>query len=251
MNNFSKIYTAEELKGGKIITLVSLPMEESIMVPVAWAVDLMKQGQNILYFTFDHDSIKINKFFKMALSNYSEEEAKEITGNLAIVDSSQIPEGMSWEKFLEETIKEVKNECELNFVFFDIMDFIKNNQEGLIGTLSNISFMSMFTKIIVNTAGATVITVMQSPEQAKKKVEALANTTINEMLEISSKLVEKSDYVFGIQREKKSFWKKVLKVLLFWRKSNNFTFKVLKNRNGNTKSYRMNLNMETSETKIL
>jgi len=73
------------------------------------------------------------------------------------------------------------------------------------------------------------------------------------MLKESNKLVEASDFVFGIQREKKSFWKKVLKVLLFWRKSNNFTFKVLKNKNGKRKSYRMNLNldMETSETEIL
>jgi hypothetical protein len=251
MNNFGKIYTAEELKKNGTVTLVSLPMEESIMVPVAQAVDLMKQGQNILYFTFDHDSIKINKFFKMALSNYSEEEAKEITGNLAIVDSSQIPEGMSWEKFLEETIKEVKNECELNFVFFDVMDFIKSEQDSLVPTLDKISFMNRFTKIIINTSGAPVWTAHQDPKKAQEEAEILANTTVEEMILESKKLVESSDLVFGIQREKKSFWKKVLNFLLFWRKSNNFTFKVLKNRNGKTKSYRMNLDMETSETKIL
>ena len=251
MNNFSKIYTAEELKGNKTITLVSLPMEESIMVPVAWAIDLMKQGQNVLYFTFDHDSIKVNEFFKMALSNYNAEEAAGITGNLAIIDASQIPNGTSWETFLKDAIMEVKNECELNFVFFDVMDFIKNNQEGLTETLSNISFMSMFTKIIVNTAGAPVVTSIQDPKQAEKEAEMLANTTMSEMLEVSSKLVEESSLVLGIKREKKSFWKKVLNFLLFWRKSNNFTLKVLKNKNGKKKSYRMNLDMDTSKTEIL
>jgi len=251
MNNFSKIYTAEELKGNKTVTLLSLPMEESVMVPVAWAIDLMKQGQNILYFTFDHDSIKINEFFKMALENLTTEEIAKVTGNLAVVDASQIPEGTSWEKFMKDEIIAIKGQCELNFVFFDVMDFIKNNQEGLTATLSDISFVSMFTKIIVNTTGAPVITAMQSPKQAEKEAEMLANTTMSEMLEVSSKLVEKSHMVLGIKREKKSFWKKVLNFLLFWRKRNNFVLKVLKNRNGKKKSYRMNLDMDTSKTEIL
>ena len=251
MNNFSKIYTAEELRGNQTITLLSLPMEESIMVPVAWAIDLMKQGQNILYFTFDHDSIKINEFFKMALDNLPKEEVAKVTGNLAVVDASQIPEGTSWEVFMKEEILAIKGQCELNFVFFDVMDFIKNNQEGLTQTLSNISFMSMFTKIIVQTAGAPVITAMQVPSEAQKEAEKLANTTIVEMAKESAKLVEQSDMVFGIKRVKKTFLRKVINFLLFWRKSNNFTLKVLKNTNGKTKSFRMNLNMETSETEIL
>ena len=251
MNNFSRIYSAQELKVNDTITLLSLPMEESIMVPVAWAIDLMKQGQNILYFTFDHDSIKINEFFKMALANVPKEETAGITGHLAIIDASQIPEGTSWETFLKDSIMEVKSECKLNFVFFDVMDFIKNNQEGLTKTLRDISFMSMFTKIIVNTSGAPLVTAIQDPKQAEKEAKMLANTTMSEMLLASKKLVEKSSLVLGIKREKKSFWKKVINFLLFWRKRNNFTLKVLKNKNGKKKSYRMNLDMDTSKVEIL
>lgn len=250
MNNFSKVYTAEELKS-KTVTIVSLPMEESIMVPVSQAIDLMKQGQNILYFTFDHDSIKVNEFFKMALENYTQEEAAGITGNLAIVDASQIPEGMTWRMFFKETIMEVKEGCELNFVFFDVMDFINNNQDELNKTISDIKFLSTFTSFIITTAGAPVITAVKDPKKAQEEVEKLANTTMEEMLAESKKLAESSDLVLGIKREKKSFWKKIINFLLFWRKSNNFTLKVLKNRNGKTKSYRMNLDMDTSKTEIL
>jgi len=131
------------------------------------------------------------------------------------------------------------------------MDFIKNNQEGLTKTLRDISFMSMFTKIIVNTSGAPLVTAIKDPKQAEKEAKMLANTTMAEMMEVSSKLVEESTFVLGIKREKKSFWKKVINFLLFWRKRNNFTLKVLKSRNGKTKSYRMNLDMETSKTEIL
>lgn len=251
MSDFSKIYTAEELIGNKTVTLLSLPMEESIMVPVAWTIDLMRQGQNVLYFTFDHDSIKVNEFFKMALANYTKEEAKCITGNLAIIDLHQIPEGMSWRDFLKETIMEVKSECELNFVFFDVMKFIGSEQEDFFKTLSDISFLSMFTKIIIDTANAPLITAIQGVKEHQKEVKEFADTTLSEMYKESKMLVDNSSFVLGIKRERKSFWKKIINFLLFWRKSNNFVLKVLKNRNGKKKSYRMNLDMDTSKTEIL
>jgi len=166
MNDFSKIYTAEELKN-KTVTLVPLPMEESIMVPVAWALDLMSQGQNVLYFAFDHDSIKVNEFFKIALANYSKEEVDKVTGNIAIIDLHQIPENTSWRMFFRDTIMEVKSECELNFVFFDVNKFIGSEQTEFCKTLRDISFMSMFTKFIATTAGAPVITAIQDPKKAQ------------------------------------------------------------------------------------
>ena len=108
----------------------------------------------------------------------------------------------------------------------------------------------MFTKIIIQTSGIPVITAIQK-QPSQEEVEKLANTTMEQMAKESSKLVEQSDMVFGIKRVKKTFLRKVINFLLFWRKSNNFTLKVLKNTNGKTKSYRMNLDMETSETEIL
>src|SRR5690606_19551586 len=157
--------------------------------------------------------------------------------NLAIVDSSQIPDGMSWEKFFEITIKEVKEECKLDFVFFDVMDFISSEKDNLIPVLDKISFMDRFTKIIIITAGAPVFTAIQDPKQAQKEAEMFANTTTDEMLAESKSVVEKSDIILSIQREKKSFWKKLINFLLFWRKSNNFTLKVIKNSSGVKKSY--------------
>jgi hypothetical protein len=67
----------------------------------------------------------------------------------------------------------------------------------------------------------------------------------------SSKIIEGSDIVLGIKREKNNFWTKLINFLLFWRKRNNFTLKVLKNRDGDGKSYRMNIDLDEFKTEIL
>lgn len=255
MSNFKKLYTAETLKKNKIVTVVSLPMEESIMFPVSQAIDLMKQGENVLYFSFTHDSIKINEFMKSALKN--ETSPEKITGNFAVIDSHQIPEGMDWIKFVEDTIEQVKNECELNYVFFDIVEFVKNNQERpggdelVVSTATLLSFTKKITSIIIRQIETPVMAI-QSSQDAKKQLDDFVSKDLMNSLVNSKTLVEQSDYIIGIQREKENFWKKLINFLLFWRKRSNFVLKVLKNRNNSSvQKYRMNINLEEFKTEIL
>ena len=123
MNDFSKVYTVEEIKKLAFTTVISLPMEESIMVPVSQAIDFMKRGENIIYFTFVHDSVKIANFFKEALLK---EKDVDSFGKLAIIDAFQILEGETWNEFIHNTIKQVKLDCKLNIVFLDIQDYVCN-----------------------------------------------------------------------------------------------------------------------------
>jgi len=255
MNDFKKIYTADTLKKNSVVTIVCLPMEESIMFPVSQAIDLMKQGENVLYFSFVHDSIKINEFIQSALKN--EENPEKITGNFAVIDSHQIPEGMDWIKFVENMIEQVKGECKLNYVFFDIIEFAKNNkvrpssEELVVSTAILFSFMKKITPIIIKQVDAPAAAI-QSSQDAKKLLDDFMSKDLMDSLNESKALVEQSDYIIGVQREKKNFWKKVINFLLFWRKNNNFTLKVIKNRNGKSgASYRMNLNMDTFKTEVL
>jgi len=255
MSNFKKIYTAETLKKNKIVTVVCLPMEESIMFPVSQAIDLMKQGENVLYFSFTHDSIKINEFMKSTLKN--EENPEKITGNFAVIDFHQIPKGMDWIKFLEDTIEQVKNECVLNYVFFDIIEFVKNNQERpggdelVVSTATLIAFAKKITPIIIKQVEAPAMAI-QSSQDAREQLDNFMSKDLMDSLVNSKTLVEQSDYIIGIQREKENFWKKLINFLLFWRKRSNFVLKVLKNRSGSDgQRYRMNIDMEKFKTEVL
>lgn len=256
MSNFKKLYTAETLKNNKIVTVVCLPMEESIMFPVSQAIDLMKQGENVLYFSFTHDSIKINEFMQSALK--SEKNPEKITGNFAVIDTHQIPDGVDWLKFLEDTIKKVKGECVLNYVFLDIIEFVKNNkvrpgsEELLVSAVTLLSFTQKVTPIIIKQIELPIITAIQNSEDSRKQLDDFMSKGLFDSLIKSNELVEQSDYIIGISREKESFWKKLINFLLFWRKKNNFTVKILKNRIGSDgQEYRMNLDMDTFKTEIL
>jgi hypothetical protein len=262
MNNFRKIYSANQLKVNYMVTILSLPMEESIMVPVSQMVDLMKQGENVLFFSFNHDSIKINKFMQNNLKH--EEKPESITGLSAVFDVYQIPEDGDWFKFIEDTIKSVKISLkeegkELGFVFLDLLpyvefDSVRPADEEMVSSLFRlISLTQDVTSIILRTINIPEITVVQNPEQYNKTIKnILDKDMLKIMLEESKTLTTQSDYILGIKREKDNFWKKVVNFLLFWRKKNNFTLKVLKNRNGPSgKSYRLNLDMDEFKTEVL
>lgn len=258
MNDFSKVYTVDDIKKMSLVTVVTLPMEESIMVPVSQAIDFMKNGENIAFFSLNHDSIKITTFFQQALAK---EENPENFGQLAIIDSHQIPKGDSWDYFIDKTIKEIKASCELNVVFLDIYDYVQADMKYT-GDAYQISYkMTKKLREISHNQNVSFIFVktIQLPkwtaQQNTKKAPELPEITI-ESLSNSIDLVTSSDLILSINGDSTSFWKKLLKKVInflwFWRKRNNFTLRVLKNRIGSdSQSYRMNINKDTFETEIL
>lgn len=258
MNNFKKIYTAKELKNNKMVTILSLPMEESIMVPVAQMIDLMKQDENVLFFSFNHDSIKINKFMQNALKH--EVNPESITGLNAVFDSYQIPEGTDWFKFVEDTVVSVKKSLEsegksLGFVFLDLFPYVETDSirpadEELVSSLFLITaFTQKITPVILRTIKMPEFTAMQDKEAIAEFMDVDMFKT---MIKESQTLMTQSDLILGVKREKKSFWKKVIDFLLFWRKKNNFTLQVMKNRRGSDGiSYRMNIDLEEFKTEVL
>ncbi len=251
MNNFKKIYTADSLKKNRVVTLVALPMEESILVPVSQMIDLMKQGENIIYFSFNHDSIKIGNFLQEALKN--EPNPEKITGLNAIFDVHQIPSGKNWFDYIRETLNQVRKECKVNYVFVDIIPYVKilGEDESLVSaSMLTLAFTEGVTPIIVKTLDGPVLTAIQNKSEMEKKAEEFMNIDIVSEFSKSSKLLKDSDFVIGIQRERKSFLKKVINFLLFWRKRNNFTLRILKNRNGSEDSFRMNIDMEKFKTEV-
>jgi len=258
MNDFSKVYTVEQIKNMSLVTVASFPLEESIMVPVSQAIDFMKRGENIAFFSFNHDSIKVTAFFQQALEK---EKNPESFGQLAIIDAHQIPAEESWDTFIEKSIKEIKEACELSIVFIDINDYVQGamKYEGdsyqvtykMSKKLRDISFNEKVSFIFVKTIQMPRWTAQQNPEKAPE----LPEITIKSLMD-SSNLVANSDLILSINGESTSFWKKILKKVInflwFWRKRNNFTLKVLKNRNGTENpTYRMNINKDTFETEIL
>jgi len=257
MNNFKKVYTAEKLKSNGLVTLVTLPMEESIMVPIAQIIDLMKQGENVLFFSFNHDSIKINEFLVPALKN--ETKPEEITGGLSVFDSHQIPKGEDCIKFIEEQVLDIKEILEregksLSFIFLDL-PFEKLGDQKTFDNLRRIKFTQSITSVLVKTLNMPILTAsqMQNQEESKKVMDDFMDKDMfKEMFKESNKLMADSDLILGIKREKQTFWKKLINFLLFWRKRNNFTLKVIKNRSGSDgQSYRMNINMDEFRTEIL
>jgi len=257
MNDFKKIYSAKDLKKSKIVTLVTISMEESIMVPVAQIIDLMKQGENILFFSFNHDSIKINEFLVPALKN--ELDPESITGGLSIFDIHQVPGGMDLFKFVEEQIVDIKGLLEkegssLNFIFLDLP---KENSDDnqTIDYLTRMNFTYEITSILVNKLNIPVFTATQlkNPKECEELMDDFMDQDMfKQMLKESAKLMGGSDLILSVQREKKSFWKKLINFLLFWRKKNNFTMKAIKNRFGKDgNSVRMNIDMETFKTEVL
>ena len=268
MNNFKEVYEVKELKSNKLVTILSLPMEESIMFPISQMIDLMKRGEDILYFSFTHDSIKINDFLVPTIKG--EPNPENITGGISIYDASQIPKGMDWLKFVEDTITNTQKALrvegrELNFVFMDLFPFVTNHdvrpatEELVASAFFLMAFTKKITPILIKTIDIPKWTAVQNPEQSKKIMdEFMKKDTSKEMLKQSMDLVSQSDFIISINRSgdgSDGFLKKLLKKLLnflwFWRKKNNFTLKVLKNRNGGEKSYRVNLDMETFKTEVL
>lgn len=251
MNNFKKVYTAESLKKNKVVTLVALPMEESILVPVSQMIDLMKQGENIIYFSFNHDSIKVGNFLQEALKN--EPNPEKITGLNAIFDVHQIPSGKNWFDYIRETLRQVRSECKVNYIFVDIIPYVKasgSDENFVSAAMLTLSFAENVTPIIVKTLDGPILTAVQNKDEMEKKAEEFMNLDIVAEFSKSAKLLSDSDFVIGIQRERKSFWKKLLNFLLFWRKRNNFTLRILKNRNGSEDSFRMNIDMEKFKTEV-
>lgn len=258
MNNFSKVYTLEDIKNFSLTTVYTLPMEESIMVPVAQTVELMKKGENIAYFTFNHDSIKVSKFFQKALEG---EEGVERFGKLAVIDQFQIPEGMSWDEYIRDMIKQIRLDCELNIIILDVMDYVRANddEENLYLKsmrasikVRDIAYEENISIICINTVQKPMWTAIQKP-----KKEDLEITTKDVTQSVG--FVTNSDFVFSINRVDgtsegllKKILKKIINFLWFWRKKNNFTLNVLKNRRGpDTKSYRMNIDLDKFKTEVL
>lgn len=255
LSSFKKLYTIDQLKKNSIATVLSLPLEESIIVPVNMALDLMKQGENIIYFSFNHDSIKINKFFESAIKR--EENPEQITGNLAIVDAGQIG-NKKWSIVIDETIESVKKDFEINFVFFDIFPFVNGNAKQPLGNhqvmegLRMLAINEEVTPIVIKTLDSRHL-ITQDPTQMKNNMEKLLTM---DMVKESLDIVSHSDFVVSINRNKNGWLRKIMRkiinFLLFWRKRNNFTLKVVKNRRGvDGKSARMNIDLDTSEVNIL
>lgn len=237
-NNFNKIYSKEELRNNRMVTVVTLPLEESIMFPVAQAIDLMKQGENIIYFSFNHDSNKIDDFFTGFLNG--EENIESITGQRALLDVHQIPLGKGWLEYCEGMISSIKQQCEVEFVFFDVLTFVKDEKAVSEG-LYELGQKLKVTPIIVKTLDGPVFTSVQDMDKYQEAIDDLSQKDIlKEMMESSINILSTSDYILGIQRHKESWWKKVWRkiknFLLFWRKrdsfENNFQIRVIKNRRG-------------------
>lgn len=270
MNNFEKVYTTDTLKNNRLVTLVTLPMEESIMFPVAQIIDLMKRGENVIFFSFNHDSIKINEFLVPALK--AEPNPEKITGGLSIIDIHQIPTktpaGNNWDvksstagmiKFIKDNVIETQGALEregkfLNFIFIDLPDNMVNDEETYNG-LVDIKFTQDVTSVLVKALEMPIITAtqMQNEQESKKIMDEFMETDLTmHLLKESAQMLASSDMVFGITRKKVNFWTKLINFLLFWRKRNNFTLKILKNRSGSDgQTYRVNIDMDEFKTEIL
>jgi hypothetical protein len=261
-NDFSKIYSKEELRNNRIVTVASFPLEESVMFPVSQAIDLMKQGENILYFTFNHDSIKLNTFFQEFLKR--EDDPSSITGQLAIFDAHQMGSPEDWMSFISNTIKTVKKECELEFVFFDLLPFLEDvgiDESRLSDAMIFFAESEKLTPIIVRTLRGPVITAIQNPREYQESLDGFMDKDMfQELIQTSRNMVHKSDYILGIQRNKEGWWKKLWRkiknFLLFWRKrdsfENNFRIHVIKNRSGSDGiTFDANMDLENPKIEIL
>lgn len=258
MNDFSKVYSVEELKKHGIVTLVTLPMEESILIPVAQIIDLMKRGENVVFFTFNHDSIKVHDFLVPALK--SEPNPEGIIGELAIIDIHQVPDGVGLLDFVHNKLSSLQSTYRragkpINFVFIDLpKDVIeKDNTYDLI---KKIKFQSDVASILVKTLEMPVIINSQQPtsekELKKQMDEFIDRDMLKSLMQESNKILTESDYVIGIQRNRKTFLKKIVDFFLFWRKRSNFTLKIIKNRAGaDSKSFRMNVDLDEFKAEIL
>lgn len=270
MNNFEKVYSSGGLKNNKIVTIVTLPMEESIIFPLAQIIDLMKKGENVIFFNLNHDSIKINEFLVPMLKN--EPNPEKITGGLSVIDIHQVPTktpaGGHWDiksstpgmiKFIEDRVIETKEALEkeggeLSFIFIDLPNNMIDDEKTYDG-LINIKFTQDVTSVLVKALEMPIITAtqMKNQQESKKIMDDFMETNMtSQILKESAKMLASSDMVLGIKRKKISFWTKLINFLLFWRKRNNFTLKVLKNRRGTDgQTYRLNIDMDEFKTEIL
>ncbi len=265
MNDFSKVYSSRGLKNNGIVTIITLPLEESIMVPVAQIIDLMKNGENVIFFSFNHDSIKINEFLVPAIKLESEPE--RITGGLSIIDIHQLPKGKDKlnEKdlinFIEQKTLDTKKSLEeeggeLSFIFIDLPEE-RIGGESIVEGLNRLKFTQNITSVLVEKLKMPMITASQTKDNFKEQMDAFMDSDmLRSAIEQSKGFIHQSDYILGIQRVGKGgfwkkLWKKITNFLLFWRKSNNFTLKVIKNRRGTVgESYKMNIDMDEFKTEI-
>lgn len=257
MNDFSKVYSVEELKKNGIVTLVTLPMEESLLIPLAQIIDLMKKGENIIFFTFNHDSIKVNEFLVPMLK--SEPNPEKISGGLSVIDVHQVPSGMGLLEFVQDEISKIKSLLEkegktINFVF---IDFPKKNldEQQTFELLKKVKFQTNVASILVKTLEMPVFIENQLKDEKKIKQEMdsfIDRDILKSLMNESVKITSSSDLIIGVQRKRETFWKKVVDFLLFWRKRSNFTIKILKNRSGaDSKSYRMNVDLDEFKAEVL
>jgi hypothetical protein len=258
MNDFSKVYSVEELKKNGIVTLVTLPMEESILIPVAQIIDLMKRGENVVFFTFNHDSIKVHDFLVPALK--VEPNPESITGELAIIDIHQVPDGVELIDFVQDKVYNIQSIYKregksINFVFIDFpKDVLESN--STYDLLKKVKFQTNVASILVKTLEMPVMINSQNPASEKELKEQMDEfidkDMLNSLRQESNKILTESDYIIGVQRKKETFWKKVVDFLLFWRKRSNFTLKIIKNRVGpDSKSFRMNVDLDEFRAEIL
>jgi hypothetical protein len=214
----------------------------------------MKKGENVIYFSFRHTSIEVDTFIQSCIK--LEDNPEAIKGQLAVIDSSQIPQGKQWNNFIEEKTLEIKSMCEVNFVFMDVVGMVNTDSkvvdsEYVINFANHLSFIATLTSVVVCTIDVPPVQI-QDVQQAKEVFDRYMEAQITlEDCKLSSKSVRDSDFILSISREKKSFWKKIINFLLFWRKKSNFTVRILKNSNNSNKNYRSNIDIEKSSIEIL
>ena len=228
MNNFDKVYTVEKLKKHRLVSVLTLPLEESIMFPVSQMIHLMKNGKNVAFFSFEHDSIKVNQFLKEMLSK--EDNVENIKGNIAILDSHQIKEGEDVFEYISSSIRKIKKDFDLNFVFFDGID----NYKKYVSKIDKISTVNNITSILIKSL---------NPKGTEFKIKNL--------LDNCSSLTHSSNYIIAVQRNKENNWKKIINFLLFWRKRNNFTIEIIKDRLEGEKKFRLSMDLDNFVLKIL
>lgn len=220
MNNFDKIYSVEKIKGGKLISLEVSMQVDGILFMLSQIISLMKKGENVVFFSFNLDSIKITEFLMEMLSK--EENVEEIKGNIAIFDKHQIPKNKDIFEFIMETISKTKQECELNFAFFHGVEEFNNYSLNIqrVKHQQNISAFLIFHDNIF------------------KKID--------------SQITFISDYIIVLKRVKENWLKKFINFFLFWKKRYNFEAQTLKDRfSGKENKFKINIDLKEFVVKIL
>lgn len=227
MNDLSKIYTKNNLKQFSLVSFSSESIDKKLLLTAIQTVDLMKKGENVLVFSFSVDSIRMIELIKGVLNNESEPE--KITGGLSVIDIHQLDGNKDSLKEITRLYREVRNSTLVNFVIFDVIDCLSTNEiskRKIAEFIRDMAIRNRFTAII----------------QGHN----------NDLIGPSIGVMQISDLVFSLKSNKKSFWKKVINFLLFWKKRGNFVIKSEKNRFGpDGVKYEVNFDLENFNCEIL